>query len=124
MNTTAKSIVKNIGKGFQKHWPKIATAFGGVLLVTAGYLAGREVPKYKEELERKREENCRGKRERTTACGDRVREERRLIRTDRRKILAEDGCRDHGRGSAGSSGEDSPTGGNGKERFNLKEQGK
>ena len=56
MNTTAKSIVKNIGKGFQKHWPKIATAFGGVLLVTAGYLAGREVPKYKEELERKREE--------------------------------------------------------------------
>lgn len=51
--STAKEIIKNIGKGLNKHWPKIATAFGGVLLVTGGYLLGTEIPKFKKELEDK-----------------------------------------------------------------------
>ena len=54
--STAKEIIKNVGKTLNKHWPKIATAFGGILLVTGGYLLGTEIPKFKKELEDKKAE--------------------------------------------------------------------
>lgn len=43
-------------KGLTKHGPKIAAGIGGALLVAGGYLLGREVPKYQEELKKKKEE--------------------------------------------------------------------
>lgn len=52
----AKKIFESAMSGLKKEWPKIATGLGAGLLVVGGYLVGREVPKYKEELRRKEEE--------------------------------------------------------------------
>ena len=52
----AKKIFESAMSGLKKEWPKIATGLGAGLLVVGGYLVGREVPKYKEELKRKEEE--------------------------------------------------------------------
>lgn len=52
----AKKIIAAVGKGLKKEWPKIATGLGAGLLVVGGFLAGREVPKYEEELRKKEEE--------------------------------------------------------------------
>lgn len=51
MNTATK-ILQAAVKGLKKEWPKIATGLGAGLLVTGGYLIGREVPKYKAEIEK------------------------------------------------------------------------
>ena len=48
-----KMIVDAVLKGLRKHAPKIAVGVGGALLLTGGYLLGREVPKYKKEVEEK-----------------------------------------------------------------------
>lgn len=48
----AKKILQATLNGLKKEWPKIATGLGAGLLVTGGFLAGREVPKYKAELEK------------------------------------------------------------------------
>lgn len=52
----AKKIFESAMNGLKKEWPKIATGLGAGLLVVGGYLVGREVPRYKEELKRKEEE--------------------------------------------------------------------
>lgn len=52
----AKKILQAATQGLKKEWPKIATGLGAGLLVTGGFLLGREVPKYKEELKKLEEE--------------------------------------------------------------------
>ena len=52
----AKKIIAAVGRGLKKEWPKIATGLGAGLLVIGGFLAGREVPKYEEELRKKEAE--------------------------------------------------------------------
>lgn len=51
-----KAFFNTVGKGLRKHGPKIAAGIGGVLLLTGGYLLGREVPRYKKEVEEKENE--------------------------------------------------------------------
>ena len=52
----AKKIFESAMNGLKKEWPKIATGLGAGFLVIGGYLVGREVPRYKAELQRKEEE--------------------------------------------------------------------
>lgn len=52
----AKKIFGSAMNGLKKEWPKIAAGLGAGFLVVGGYLVGREVPRYKEELKRKEEE--------------------------------------------------------------------
>ena len=49
----SKVIIDTIVKVVKKHAPKIAVGVGGALLLTGGYLLGKEVPKYKKEIEEK-----------------------------------------------------------------------
>lgn len=49
----SKMIIDTIVKVVKKHAPKIAVGVGGALLLTGGYLLGKEVPKYKKEIEEK-----------------------------------------------------------------------
>lgn len=55
----SKAILNAVSNGLKKHGPKIAAGVGGVLLVVGGYLLGKEVPRYKEALE-KAKENAEG----------------------------------------------------------------
>ena len=52
MNKT-KAFLEASAKGLKKHWPKIAVGVGSAFLLVGGYLLGREVPKYKEEVAEK-----------------------------------------------------------------------
>ena len=52
----AKKFFDKAASCLKKDWPKIATGLGAGFLVIGGYLVGKEVPRYKEELERKKEE--------------------------------------------------------------------
>lgn len=52
----AKKIFEMASAGLKREWPKIATGLGAGILIVGGYLVGKEVPKYKEELERRKEE--------------------------------------------------------------------
>lgn len=54
---TAKAFINATAKGMKKHWPKIAVGAGSAFLLIGGYLLGREVPKYKEEVAAKEAEN-------------------------------------------------------------------
>ena len=54
--STSKAIFDAALKGLKKHGPKIAAGVGGALLLVGGYLLGREVPKYQEELKKRKEE--------------------------------------------------------------------
>lgn len=47
----SKAIIDAVAKVIKKHAPKIAVGIGGALLLTGGYLLGKEVPKYKREVE-------------------------------------------------------------------------
>lgn len=49
----SKVIIDTIVKVVKKHAPKIAVGVGGALLLTGGYLLGKEVPKYKKEIAEK-----------------------------------------------------------------------
>lgn len=53
---TAKAFVNASAKTLKKHWPKIAIGAGSAFLLVGGYLFGREIPKYKEEVSRKQDE--------------------------------------------------------------------
>lgn len=46
-----KVFARAIMRGLKKHGPKIAAGIGAGLLVAGGYLLGREVPRYKKEVE-------------------------------------------------------------------------
>lgn len=53
---TAKTFLSASAKTLKKHWPKIAIGAGSAFLLVGGYLFGREIPKYKEEVSRKQDE--------------------------------------------------------------------
>lgn len=52
----AGKFIGTVAKGLKKEWPKIATALGAGLLVTGGFLLGKEVPLYKKALKEREEQ--------------------------------------------------------------------